>query len=448
MFISRRTVYAVWLITVVLFIHVVITPQLAQVVKRSLSVVMTTPTPTTPKPATASPSFFRKPSQLEAVVPQTAKRAEKKNLSHKEQRKYIPSSPTCTPHPNIAFIKVHKCGSSTTQAIFMRYGFEHDLVVALPREVISPWIGCGSVIRPQHAMKLPPGTKWNIFTHHTIYDKTNFERFMPKNTRFVAILRHPMSRIKSAFNYFHLEKNLPGMAARGRLLELPIQTYLKNPAYWDGVFVKPDKCIPDECVKNCMAKDLGLQQDIDNNQRAVTKFIKGIERDFTLVMIMEYFDHSLVMLKRRLCWTLRDILYNSRQYKSKNYNYKSSNSTIITKEMEDNYQLSSAVDHALYAYFNQSLWSKIHEEGEDFLGEVRHFQTILVSVWRFCAVKNQTARLRMKASSWNDEFVVDRRLCSNLRKQRWQWDLDIRDKLDQQFYQKDPGKKDQVNVYW
>ncbi|XP_066267923.1 galactose-3-O-sulfotransferase 2-like [Branchiostoma lanceolatum] len=438
MFIARQTVYAMSLVMAVLFIHVVITPQLAEVVKRSLTVVMTTPPPTATTP---KPTHLGKPSGL-GVLSSGVHKVKERNLSLRKERKLnVPSSPqTCTPHTNLAFIKVHKCGSSTTQAIFMRYGFEHDLVVALPRDAISPWIGCGSVMRPQHVMELPPGTKWSIFTHHTIYNKINFERFMPKDTRFVAILRDPLSRIKSAFNYFHLEENLPGIVARGRSLELPIQTYLKNPAYWDGVFVEPKKCYHDVCVKNCMAKDLGLQQRIGNSQRAVEKFIQGIERDFTLFMIMEYFDHSLVMLKRHLCWTLSDILYNSRQYKAKNYKYKSPNTTIVTKKMEDNYKLSSVVDHALYAYFNQSLWRKIREEGEDFLEEVRHFQAVLGSVWRYCAVKNQTSRLRIKSSSWNDEFVVDRKFCSNLRKQRWQWDLAIRDKLFQRFYEKAPKK--------
>ncbi|XP_078613865.1 galactose-3-O-sulfotransferase 2-like [Branchiostoma floridae x Branchiostoma japonicum] len=438
MFIRRTVLYGMSLFTAVLFIHVIITPQLAEVVGRSLTVAMTTPPPTTPKPTIASPSNVRKTStELEVMKMRVPTEVMDRNLSHQDRRTNVPvSSQSCTPHPNIAFIKVHKCGSTTTQAIFMRYGFEHDLVVALPREAISPWIGCGSVMRPQQTMKLPQGTKWNIFAHHSIYNKNNFERFMPKNTRFVAILRHPMSRIKSAFNYFHLENNLPGIATRGRSKQLPIQTYLNNPAYWDGVFVTPKKCYEDQCVKNCMAKDLGLQQDIGNNQRAVERFIQGIERDFTLVMIMEYFDHSLVMLRRRLCWTLRDILYNNRKYKSKNYKYKSSNSTIITKKMEDNYKLSSAVDHALYHHFNQSLWSKIQEEGEDFLEEVGHFKAVLATVWRYCAVRNQTGRLRIKWSPWNDEFVVDRRFCSNLRKQRWQWDLAIRDKLYQRFYQK------------
>ena len=48
--------------------------------------------------------------------------------------------------------------------------------------------------------------------------------------------------------------------------------------------------------------------------------IAFLDREFDLVMIMDYFDESVVLLKRLVCWELDDILYfksNERQDKER-----------------------------------------------------------------------------------------------------------------------------------
>ena len=52
--------------------------------------------------------------------------------------------------------------------------------------------------------------------------------------------------------------------------------------------------------------------DLSYDPQAVDDWLKEIERDFLLVLIVEYFDESLVLLKRLMCWKLQDILYQKR----------------------------------------------------------------------------------------------------------------------------------------
>ncbi|XP_066270853.1 galactosylceramide sulfotransferase-like, partial [Branchiostoma lanceolatum] len=51
-------------------------------------------------------------------------------------------------------------------------------------------------------------------------------------------------------------------------------------------------------------------------------FLTDLEREFTTVMILEYFDESLVLLRRLMCWQIKDILYDKTPKKLQSYSYK------------------------------------------------------------------------------------------------------------------------------
>ena len=62
-------------------------------------------------------------------------------------------------------------------------------------------------------------------------------------------------------------------------------------------------------IRNLMMFDLGLSYRYFQNYTAVKNYINYLNKEFDLVMIMDYFDKSLVLLKRLLCWEIDDILY-------------------------------------------------------------------------------------------------------------------------------------------
>ena len=51
----------------------------------------------------------------------------------------------------------------------------------------------------------------------------------------------------------------------------------------------------------------------------IKKHINDLAEKMNLVLIMEYFDESLVLLKRELCWDLDDVVYFKLNQRSQEY---------------------------------------------------------------------------------------------------------------------------------
>lgn len=114
----------------------------------------------------------------------------------------------------------------------------------------------------------------------------------------------------------------------------------------------------------------------------MAQWIADIDRQFSLILIVEYFDESLILLRRLLCWTWKDVLYFTQN--RGNYSFKQSSEP----DLESVYRKWSRVDYELYDYFNQSLWRKINRlpDTDDFHAEVRGFKAMLRDVKDFCDI--------------------------------------------------------------
>ncbi|MGH0146335.1 UNVERIFIED_CONTAM: hypothetical protein FKN15_008074 [Acipenser sinensis] len=80
---------------------------------------------------------------------------------------------------------------------------------------------------------------------------------------------------------------------------------------------------------------------------------------FSLVMISEYFDESLILLRRLLSWDLEDILYvklNMRTPESK---------LKMSPDLPGKIRKWNSLDTKLYDYFNATFWKKLHALGLD-----------------------------------------------------------------------------------
>ncbi|XP_066266121.1 galactosylceramide sulfotransferase-like [Branchiostoma lanceolatum] len=343
---------------------------------------------------------------------------------------------TCRPHLNVAFMKVHKCGSSLMFHMLLRFGYEHNVIVALPRQKNREIIGGFGTIKDDDFLAPPGGKRWNIFGHHAFYNRTRFPQLMAPNTRYVAILREPLRRLKSAFQYFNLGKGFPGLEKQTPKGIAPVTTYLAKPMYWDPLFkFKPFFSVKKRtseflvkakehfCFRNCMSRDLGFsEKDYDNNT-AVEEFVRGIENDFTTVLIIEYLPASLILLKRRMCWTFYDILYGHHPRRQR-YKLK----TPITDDMKSTFYQHNYADLMLYTRFNESFQRQISQEGADFQDEVSHFMRINKDVGSFCRSKKRQGKGKMivKKSKWNDAFSLGKSLCSRYVRNRQYWDALLR----------------------
>ncbi|MBN3325547.1 G3ST2 sulfotransferase, partial [Atractosteus spatula] len=80
-----------------------------------------------------------------------------------------------------------------------------------------------------------------------------------------------------------------------------------------------------------------------------------IENTFDLILVSEYFDESMILLKNALCWELDDVVsfkLNSRSNKTRQ--------DLSPRTMEKIKQWNS-LDWKLYLHFNATFWRKIDE---------------------------------------------------------------------------------------
>ena len=132
--------------------------------------------------------------------------------------------------------------------------------------------------------------------------------------------------------------------------------------------------------------------------------ITKLDRDFELVLIMEYFDESLILLKKALCWTFQDILYvkfNQRQHKPK---------IKISEKVKQNIREWNKADVMLHDYFNRTLWRKIHDYGSSFWRDLNDFRRMNSKMQSSCVEKKQSFEKAFKSS----DDVVSYRLNSKI----------------------------------
>lgn len=129
----------------------------------------------------------------------------------------------------------------------------------------------------------------------------------PKATcKYVTILRNPVDNFESAFRYMNMGRRI-GIGNDPESLK----NFLTH-----GISFTKMRQKAEPLIRNPLMFDLGLSFKHYQNITAVNEYIRFLGKEFDLVMIMEYFDESLVLMKRLLCWEIEDILYlklNERQ---------------------------------------------------------------------------------------------------------------------------------------
>ena len=121
-------------------------------------------------------------------------------------------------------------------------------------------------------------------------------------------------------------------------------------------------------LKNGMFFDLGLGMSEYENEIAISSAIFDLSKKFTLVLIYEYLDESLVLLKRKLCWKTDDIIYfSSLMPRNMLRNF------TISRAAKDAIERWNKADFMLYDFFNATLWEQIRNE-ENFSSELESFK--------------------------------------------------------------------------
>ena len=236
-----------------------------------------------------------------------------------------------------------------------------------------------------------------MLTNHAVYNRPEMDATVPEAI-YITSLRDPVDQFESAFAYFNMKEQ----AKIDDNDTNPIDTFLKNAEQ-----LRSKIRYGSTQVQNGQIHDLGLisQQSLDPFY--VNHKIKQLDNEFDLVLIKEYFDESLILMKKLFCWEIDDILYIPKRIRNSEFRLNISQS-LRHRIMEWNY-----ADMLLYEHFNRTLWRKIDEYGIDFWQDLDEFRKRIRTVSSMCQADNENIlkdekhHLNIIESSNKTEFCIN-----------------------------------------
>ncbi|GAB6033610.1 hypothetical protein CHUAL_013673 [Chamberlinius hualienensis] len=321
---------------------------------------------------------------------------------------------------HVMFLKTHKTGGSSVQNMLMRFGNSRNLTFVLPRN--GNYLGYPKLFQTSMAMQLKENLKYNIFTHHTRYNRSEISKIMPANSKYITLLRNPVTLFESLYSYYHLGSSLK--MTLDEFVEIDIVSNKMSD-------VRNRRVVYNRIGRNQMSFDLGMDiEDFDNPIQTLI-LAEQLNSDFDLVMIAERLPESLILLKHLLCWSTFDIIifhHNSRQNQFKK---------IITDELEMGIQYWNAADKYLYDYFYAILEEKIENFGIDKMNEeVIELQDATDYWYEYCVTaeldkKNLTGSNRVYSPQVLGFQIKheDDKICQDLTKAELQFTDELRKKL-------------------
>ncbi|CAC5407662.1 GAL3ST1 [Mytilus coruscus] len=333
------------------------------------------------------------------------------NLSMKKRK--VNEDIMCIDRINtVAFLKVHKAGSTTVMNIFLRYGESHGLNIALPRVPKSKepsywnYLGVDTVLQKERLIPIPQNESYSIICNHVVYSKDKFKEIIGQDVVNIGIIRHPASLFLSGAYYWHivdiLRKRIRGENDNERMSK-----YLKHPDLFERF------------MHNRMSFDFGLPVKYFDNDTAIDDKLKSLDTEFSLIMLLEYFVESLVLMKRILCWDLKDILF----IPINEYSKEKRNKIKLSPDDMSNLQKYNHADFRLYQYFEKKFMRQLNKTSHNFHEEVEHFKSVQETVSVYC--KNRTIDqfaevLTIKETVWNNSFNITVEECKFMMEQELQ----------------------------
>ena len=272
------------------------------------------------------------------------------------------TSNSCQPKDNVLFLKTHKTGSSTITNILNRYGDLHNLTVALPQHGFYNFFWPLSFEKSFTADLR--GKRPNILCNHARWNKHTMKEFMPQDTVFITILRNPVSQFESTFSYMEFAQLLGIKSTKN-----PLATFFEDPNRTMGKISDlsaSGSVVPYlNLLRNGQSFDLGMKSAQFFIDEETNNAISELDSSFDLVLMLEYFDESLVLLARELCWDIRDVVYfKLNQRKSSDLK------TNLSDELVQEIRQWNRADVLLYNHFNQTFWNKVEKLGSAFWTDV------------------------------------------------------------------------------
>ena len=293
------------------------------------------------------------------------------------------AKPVCAPNMNIYFIKTRKTGSTSICNILSRFGLKNNLTFPLRGIESKP-----------HSI--------NMVAQHHEYSESYQDKVMRNGAIFMTILREPFTNFISAVVYYKVDTKFDEFPGNNPMEQ--IEMYLKE-------YCKNQKS--GQYIQNRMAKDLGFTESVMSSEKMTLEYIKHLEQRLDIVLIMDYFSESLVLLRRSQCWGIEDILYRKAMPE---YNQNKKEFPVDMAWFNTSHKAMcrefSPIDHMVYDHFLKIFWNRIDKEGPDFYKEVAYLKSLTQTLETFCKDTGSSQQFTFQASPWNEEFTVTKDNCA------------------------------------
>lgn len=255
----------------------------------------------------------------------------------------------CRPRTHVMFLKTHKTAGSTILNILYRFGEARNLTFALPAAYQFGYPLLFNTRRVKFYTPLKP-QEYHIICNHMRFFRPQVEKIMAKGTFYFSILRNPVTLVESSFTYYK------GSSLAFKKVD-SLEQFLSQP--WR--YFSP-KERGSHYARNLMWFDFGFDHNANASAGYVDLALAQIEATFQLVLIAEYFDESMVLLKEALCWGLEDVV-------SFKLNLRNNASVKPMSEgAAEQIRAWNALDWELYAHFNRTFWRKVERYGRERMG--------------------------------------------------------------------------------
>ncbi|XP_029695791.1 galactose-3-O-sulfotransferase 4 isoform X2 [Takifugu rubripes] len=288
-----------------------------------------------------------------------------------------PSLGSCQPHNHIMFLKTHKTASSTVLNMLYRFGEEHDLRFALP---LGYQLGYPLPFNAHRVKGYqgPNAVEFHIMGNHMRFYKPEVEKVMPADTFYFSIIRDPVALAESSFAYYkEVAPAFRKTKGLGDFADDPMKYYdprLRNNHY----------------ARNLLWFDFGMDHNINFSVALAKHGVAMIRQTFKLILVSEYFDQSMILLRHALCWPLDAVVsfsLNARQQKPSNTGrtsgswvgraadiaivgnkggipqFKALPNMSLTEEQREKLRRWNALDWYVYKAFNQTFWEEVTKFG-------------------------------------------------------------------------------------
>ncbi|XP_033107773.1 galactose-3-O-sulfotransferase 3-like [Anneissia japonica] len=224
---------------------------------------------------------------------------------------------------------------------------------------------------------------------------------------YISILRDPVKQLESAFTFFNIDKAIYGV-----WYSLSFEAFMKRPKLFTPRINKDKQ----PYIHNNQMYDFGLDEENFKNIDFINKTIRQLDREMDLVLINEFYEESLVLLSKVLCWDLQDMVYISTNMRGRQHIHHK-----IGKDLRRQIRGWNSADVMLYDYFVKRLHERIAEYGPSFADDFATFKRLQFNFETNCPAKK--SKMETSKTHLNDN---DQARCNYFRGSAAEMDARLR----------------------